>query len=193
MKERRFGNLQEILSAFPLFAELEYKEKNKKRLRFIEIKKYLLKATDRMQRLGLTKEEIHSFRIMPLEPNRTNKMKNIFDLIKLGKVAAVKKILLRAYDKSEAFMKACNYDLNYMCYMYNQEAFDKSVIEERYLVYQVDHMGLTPLHWAVKENDLEMATMLLEELNEGNEPKAKWRSDPNQEDFFHRTPLFLAV
>ena len=32
--------------------------------------------------------------------------------------------------------------------------FDKAIIENRYLVYQFDHMGQTLLHWAVKKNDL---------------------------------------
>ena len=72
-----------------------------------------------MQRLGLTKEEVHSFRIMPLEPNKSEKMKIIFELIKLGNVEAVKSILLKAYYKSEAFLKKCNYDLDHMQYLYN--------------------------------------------------------------------------
>ena len=54
-------------------------------------------------------------------------------------------------------------------------------------------MGLTPLHWAVKMNNEKMVKMLLEEKPDENETKPKWKSDPNQEDFFHRTALYLAV
>jgi len=83
-------------------------------------------------------------------------------------------------------------------------------------------MGLTLLHWAVKKNDFEMVTTLLESriepnvdffgavLREKQDDDAwnnaeadkdrknkymfyRWKSDPNQGDIFNRTPLFLAV
>lgn len=186
-------DLADVLSSFPIFGELQYKADNKKRLRQLEIKKLIMRSLERVERLHLTKAEVHSFRIFPLQPDKSDKMKKLFNLIKLGDVEAVRRILKAGYDRSQEFMNKCNHNLEYMSYMYQQEAFDKSIIDDRYLVYHMDHMGLTPLHWAVKEQNQKMVEMLLGERSDEVEAQIKWRSDPNQEDFFRRTPLFLAV
>ena len=43
-------------------------------------------------------------------------------------------------------------------------------------------MGFTPLHWAVKNGDVEMVNVLL-----------KYNPNINQQDYFLRSPLYLAV
>ena len=46
--------------------------------------------------------------------------------------------------------------------VYNSPDFDRTIIEDRYLVYQFDHMGQTLLHWAVKNNDFKMCQLLIQ-------------------------------
>lgn len=49
-----------------------------------------------------------------------------------------------------------------MTELYKDPNFDNSIIDDRYLVYNIDTMGFTLLHWAVKKNDIGMVKMLLE-------------------------------
>ena len=54
-------------------------------------------------------------------------------------------------------------------------------IKDKYQIYQFDHLGLTPLHWAVKYNLKEMTVLLLQN-----------NSNVNKIDFYNRTSLFIA-
>ena len=53
---------------------------------------------------------------------------------------------------------------------------------EKYLVYQFDKTGLTPLHWAVNKSSKQMCHLLL-----------KNKSQINKLDHFGRTPLYIAT
>lgn len=64
-------------------------------------------------------------------------------------------------------------------------------------------MGQTLLHHAVKKNDHKMCKLLIESDPNGDEINQfldidearapKWKSDPNKQDNFGRSSLFIAV
>ena len=61
-------------------------------------------------------------------------------------------------------------------------------------MHQIDSLGWTPLHWAVKKGNIEMSRVLLEGRTQTKCCVViQWKSDPNKRDYFWRTPLFLAV
>ena len=56
------------------------------------------------------------------------------------------------------------------------------IVYDKFLVYQFDNVGFTPLHWAVKKDLFEMSELLIE-----------FYSRINVRDFFNRTPIQIAV
>jgi ankyrin repeat protein len=55
-------------------------------------------------------------------------------------------------------------------------------MKDKYLVYQFDLKGLTGLHWSVKNNDIQMTSLLL-----------NFKSDFSHKDTYGRTPLMIAI
>lgn len=53
--------------------------------------------------------------------------------------------------------------------------------KDKYLVYEFDHVGETPLHWAAKRNRVEVVKLLI-----------SYGSKVNARDMGGRTALFLA-
>ena len=107
-----------------------------------------------------------------------------------------------------------------MSQLYSNPDFPRRMVEDRYLTFEFDQMGFTMLHWASRNNNFEMCKMLIENVVESNFKSCKyskitiikktkyikewsiipglskpvrWKSDPNRQDEFGRTPLFLAV
>ena len=57
------------------------------------------------------------------------------------------------------------HNYKYIHKVYHSPGFDRSIVDNRYLIYQFDTMGFTMLHWAAKKNDVAMAKMLLEKTS----------------------------
>lgn len=86
-------------------------------------------------------------------------------------------------------------DYKYIREKYDKDEMDRSIIDDRYLLHHYDALGWTPLHWAIKRNDIKMTRLLLQSPF-GEFPKndiVKWKSDPNKGDAFNRIPLIIAV
>jgi ankyrin repeat protein len=77
-------------------------------------------------------------------------------------------------------LEKAKYNLNIYKNHLRDEHYD--MIKSKYMVYQYDSVGLTPLHLAVKCNLYEMAALLLNH-----------DSDVNTIDLYSRTALLIAV
>ena len=56
-------------------------------------------------------------------------------MVKSGDTTQVKEILYDNFNQSEELLKQCKHDYNHLSYLYNKPDFDKSIIDNRYVVY----------------------------------------------------------